>query len=202
MVKIGLRNLNCEEKVVLAKRLSKGLKSHPAYKNSTPIVEQLKDATQLLNKAIAISAYGDKRGIEARNLFEKQLDNVIRKAAAFVNHKAEGNTDLIRAAGFEVRNTNNQPSKLSKPQEVKAIRTEESGSLKLRWKPVKNSRNYLVQYKLKGTGNKTKWNMLFSTRSRYLLENLIPGKIYRIRVLAVGAKGMSTPSEVLEIMAT
>lgn len=202
MVKIGLRNLNCEEKLALALKVSKGLKSTPEFTSSDQFVEQLKFATGLLHKAITIASYGDKRGIEARNLLEKQLENIIRKTAAYVNHKAEGNPELIEAAGFEVRKKNNKPLALSKPQEVKITRTTTSGELKVSWKPVKNSRNYLVEYGVKNTGNKTKWNVLFSTRSRCVMESLTPGTIYKIRVVAVGAKGKSTPSETLEIMAT
>jgi len=200
-IKIGLRELNCVEKVVMAKILESGLKSVDEFKNEKALISELAKSRKSLKQAIEIASFGDKRALGARKLCEKQLDSAIRKAAAFVSHESDGNDELITAAGFELRKRNNKSLELDAPQGLKIKRTEKSGELKLNWKPVKNSRNYLVQFTSKSTNNKTKWETVFSTRSGCIIQALVPGKIYKIRVLAVGAKGVSEPGETLEIMA-
>lgn len=200
-IKIGLRNLKCQDKIELALRIQTGLEETKALQGASALIEELEKSRILLEKAIEISAFGDQRGIASRNLFEKRIDDVIRKAAAFVNHESNGEESLIVAAGFELKKRNNKPSDLSKPKELRIERTENSGQLKLNWKPVKNSRNYIVQFGLKIPAKDTTWDTHFSTRSTCILDALKPGKIYRIRILAVGAKGVSQPSEVIEIMA-
>lgn len=200
-IKIGLRDLKCEEKVVMAKILESGLKSVAEFKNNKELISELSKSGKSLRQAIEMASFGDKRAIGARKLCEQQLDSIIRKAAAFVNHESNGNDDLITAAGFELRKRNNKSSELHSPEGLKIKRTEKSGELKLNWKPVKNSRNYLVQYTAKKPTKKNDWETLFSTRSVCLLNTLTPGKIYRIRIFAVGAKGVSEPSEMAEIMA-
>ena len=200
-IKIGLRNLKCQDKIELASRIQTGLEGTQAFKDASSLIEELEKSRILLEKAIEISAFGDKRGIASRNLLEKRIDDVFRKVAAYVNHESNGDESLIVAAGFELKKRNNKPSELTKPKELRIERTENSGQLKLNWKPVKNSRNYMVQYGLKIPSKETTWDTHFSTRSTCLIDALKPGKIYRIRILAVGAKGVSQPSEVLEIMA-
>ncbi|NEN24985.1 hypothetical protein G3O08_15905 [Cryomorpha ignava] len=200
-IKIGLRDLNCEEKVEMAKRIESGLKSVTEFKKHKALIRDLIKSRNSLIQAIEMAAFGDKRAIGARNLCEKQLDSIIRKAAAYVNHESNGCDELIVSAGFELRKRNNTPSELESPEGLKIKRTEKSGELKLNWKPVKNSRNYLVQFTAKKPAKKTDWETLFSTRSGCFLNALIPGKIYRIRILAVGAKGVSEPGEMIEIMA-
>ena len=200
-IKVGLRNLKCQDKIALVLRIQTGLEKTQAFQGAMELIEELEKSRMLLEKAIEISAFGDQRAIASRNLFERRIDDLIRKAAAYVNHESNGDESLIIAAGFELRKTNNIPSDLNEPQGLKIERTENSGQLKLNWKPVKNSRNYMVQVGLKIPSKKTNWETHFSTRSTCTIDALKPGKIYRIRILAVGAKGVSQPSEVLEIMA-
>ncbi len=201
-VKIGLRSLRCEEKVEMAQRVLEGLKSVEEFKNEGALFAELDKATKSLEKAIEMASFGDKRAIGIRKLCEKHIDSVIRKAAAFVNHESGGDEAKIIKAGFELRKTNNKPAELKRPEGLRITRTENSGELKLGWKLVKNSRNYIVQFSIGKTAKENEWNTHFSTRSRCLLEGLTPGKTYSIRILAVGAKGVSAPSETVEIMAT
>lgn len=200
-IKIGLRDLKCPDKIALALRIQTGLEETDALQGGTELIEELEKSRTLLEKAIEISAFGDRRAIASRNLLEKQINNVIRKAAAFVIHQSNGDESLIIAAGFELRKRNNKPSELTKPEGLKIERTENSGQLKLNWNPVKNSRNYMVQFGLKIPSKETTWDTHFSTRSTCVIDALKPGKIYHIRILAVGSKGVSQPSEVIEIMA-
>ena len=200
-IKVGLRNLKCQDKIALVLRIQTGLEETQAFQGATELIEELEKSRMLLEKAIEISAFGDQRGIASRNLFEKRIDDLIRKAAAYVNHESNGDDSLIIAAGFELRKRNNKPSDLNKPKGLRIERTENSGQLKLNWTPVKNSRNYMVQYGLKISNKDSPWDTHFSTRSTCVIDALKPGKIYRIRIMAVGAKGVSQPSEVLEIMA-
>lgn len=200
-IKIGLRDMKFEEKVVMAKIIESGLKSVAEFKNEKELINELSKSAKALRQAIEMASFGDKRAIGARKMCEQNLDAIIRKAAAFVNHKSNGSNELITAAGFELRKTNNKSTEINAPEDLKVKRTDNSGELKLNWKPVKNSRNYLVQYTSKKPTKKTDWETLFSTRSVCSLNDLVPGKIYRIRVLAVGAKGVSEPGEMIEIMA-
>ena len=200
-IKIGLRELKCESKVKMALRIETGLRSTDEFTKEVELIARLEKARRSLEKAIEMAAFGDKRAIGARKLCEKQLDENLRSAAAYVDHVAKGNEKLILAAGFQLRKRNNKPAELEKPKGLKVMRTDNSGEFKLNWKPVRNSKSYLVQFTDKKQNSDNDWNTQFSTQSRCVLTELKPGKIYSIRILAVGAKGVSLPSELVEIMA-
>lgn len=202
LIKIGLRSLKPAEKMEHAGCIAKGLKSTPVFAKEKTLIAEIEKSRTALKKAIELSAYGDKRALEDRRICEKNMDDILRKAAAFVNHTSDGNPELIKSAGFDLRKRNNKPYKLSNPQEFEVKRTEKSGELILSWKPVKNSRNYLVQTRTKKPEKDSVWETrAFSTRSRCTLDQLKPGKTYWIRILAVGAKGVSPSSKTIEIMA-
>lgn len=202
LVKIGLRSLKPEEKTAYAGRIVKGLKSTPVFASERELIIEINTARHALKKAIEMAAYGDKRALEVRRRCEQQLDEAVRKAAALANHAAQGDPELIKSAGFELRKRNNKPRKLGRPNDFRARRTDKNGELQLSWKPVKNSRNYLVQTCTGRPDKESNWQTAaFSTRSRHLLDELKPGKIYWLRILAVGAKGLGPPSEIIEIMA-
>lgn len=202
LIKIGLRSLKPAEKMEHAGRIAKGLKSTPVFAKEKTLIAEIEKARKSLDEAIELAAFGDKRALDERRCCERKMDEVLRKAAAFVNHSSEGNPELIKSAGFDLRKRNNKPLKLPNPQELKVKRTEKSGELILSWKPVKNSRNYLVQTRTKKPEKDSIWETrAYSTRSRCVIDQLKPGKTYWIRTLAVGAKGVSPPSNIIEIMA-
>lgn len=202
LIKIGLRSLKPAEKIEHAACIAKGLKSTPVFAKEKALIAEIENSRTALKKAIELAAFGDKRALEDRRLCERNMDELLRKAAAFVNHTSDGNPELIKSAGFDLRKRNNKPRKLPNPQELQVKRTEKSGELSLSWKPVKNSRNYLVQTRTKKPEKDSVWETrAFSTRSRCILDQLKPGKTYWIRTLAVGAKGVSPPSKIIEIMA-
>ncbi len=185
-----------------AGRIAKGLKSTPVFAKEKTLITEIEKARAALYEAIELATFGDRRALEQRRTCEKNMDDLLRKAAAFVNHSSDGNPELIKSAGFALRKRNNKPRELSNPQELKVKRTENSGEFILRWKPVKNSRSYLVQTRTKKPETDSIWDTrAFSTRSRCVIDQLKPGKTYWIRILAVGAKGVSQPSKIIEIMA-
>lgn len=202
LIKIGLRSLKPAEKLVYANRISKGMKSTPEFAIESELIGKIDTARQALDKSIAMAAFGDKRALETRRANEKELDDLLRKAAAFANMVANGDTEMIKNAGFELRVHNNKPRRLSNPINFQVRRTDTSGELLLSWKPVKNSRNYLIQIRTAKPKKGCTWqSSAFSTRCRSKIDSLKPGKIYWIRILAVGTKGVSPPSETIEIMA-
>lgn len=203
--KIGLRGLNAKQKVNKAKQIESAMERSSHFRDSRRahrMLGELAASRKSLEKAIDLAAYGDKRALAARDLCEKNLDDKIRRLAGLVDVESGGDAAAIRSAGFELRKRNNRPRPMTAPQSLTLKRTERSGEIALRWKPVPNSRNYFIELMRaeKPTGSwKTK---TYSTKSGCLIDGLTPGGKYRVRVRAIGARGVGPPSEVLEFIAT
>ena len=166
------------------------------------LIEELRASRTSLEKAIELAEYGDKRALAARNLCERDLDEKIRKLAGFVDVEAAGDEKLILSAGFELRRRNNQPRPMTPPLSPSLQRTETSGEIALRWKPVPNSKNYFIEISPADKPVKKWTTTTYSTKSRCVLEGLKPGAKYIVRVKAIGAHGVGPPSEPLEFIAT
>lgn len=199
-VKIGLRGLNTVQKLQKARHIVQAAEAQDGEVRNNLPVNELDKAVEMLEKAAEMAEFGDKRAIAARQLCERNLEEAIRQMANAVEQVTRGDRKAIESMGYEVRSTNNRARPIDKPAELAARRLDTEGAIALKWKPVANSKSYLVQTCAKGPNND--WQTSgFSTRSRCTIDALEPGKTYRFRVLAIGAKGIGPPSATIEIMA-
>lgn len=201
-IKIGLRGLTTAQKLEKARNIEQKVTSlNDCDLSQLPTGELIK-AANMLEKAITMAEFGDQRAIAARKLCEKQLDTAIRNMGHAIERLSKHSRTFIEACGFEVRSTNNRSEPLQAPEGLDVKRLEIPGSVYIKWKPVTNSKNYLIQTSTKTPNKKTNWQTSgFSTRSRCTLDALKPGTTYWFRILAIGAKGIGPPSEAISIMA-
>jgi hypothetical protein len=194
-VKTGLRGKNAEAKLKMIEKISQGMKSSTVFAKERSLLRELERTSNSLSKSIEMASYGDRRAIGARKLCEKQAENLIRRAALKVEELSSGDEKLIKAVGFETRKRNNKPAQLEAPEGLEIKSTETEGSILLKWRPVQNSKSYLVQTSTTGKELDSDWTAAgFTTRSRHLLTDLKPGKTMWFRVRAIGAKGIGPPS--------
>ncbi len=201
-VKLGMRGLTTLQKLQKAKSVAEKVAQSARTDHARiPLAELLK-AVNLLDKAITMAEFGDKRAIAARRLCEKELEKALRNMALAIEQNALGNPERITACGFEVRSSNNQSKPLEAPENLQAKRGEQEGCILLRWQAVPNSKSYLVQTSTQAPDKNTTWQTSgFSTRSRCSIDALKPGTVHWFRVLAIGAKGIGPPSPTVSIMA-
>lgn len=201
-VKIGLRGLNANSLLIKADTIAKAKAWGVLFSKETKALQEMIMSRNELECAIKTAAFGDKRAIENRRNCEVKIKDAIRNLAAFVNHKCGSDELIILDAGFEIKRTNNKPTPIKNPVKPILKRTEIAGQLVVSWKPVQNSRNYIVQANTTNPEIQKHWSIAsFSTKSRCTLSDLKPGKIYWIRIRAIGTEGMGPPSEVVQIMA-
>lgn len=197
-VKTGLRGKNAEQKLKMAKHILKNLETSEKIEIPENLLRDLKLNIRSLKLAIEQAAFGDRRKIAERKAEENLLNTNIKRLALAVDQVARGNEDIILKSGFEVKKSNNKPKTLHPPVELKYKRTNRDGEIWISWKPVPNSRSYVVEYREIG---RRKWKSEFTTRSRICFEELTPGKQFEVRVKAIGAKGLSKSSSICRFMA-
>jgi hypothetical protein len=197
-VKTGLRGKNAEQKLKMAKHILKNLQTAEKIEIPENLLRDLKLNIRSLKLAIEQAAFGDRRKIAERKAEENLLSTTLKRIALVVDQVAKGNENIIRESGFEVRKSNNKPKTLHPPVELKYKRTNRDGEIWISWKPVPNSRSYVVEYREIG---RRKWKSEFTTRSRICFEELTPGKQFEVRVKAIGAKGLSKSSSICRFMA-
>jgi hypothetical protein len=201
-VKIGLRGLTTQQKLDKARSIEQKLAvSQTVDKQVLPIGALVK-AANMLEKAITMAEFGDKRALAARQMCEKYVEVAMRNVGVAIEHASGQNGNVIEACGYEVRSTNNRSTPITKPEGLEVKRLEKPGSIVLKWNPVPNSKSYLVQTSTQAPNKNTNWQTSgFSTRSRCTLDALKLGTTYWFRILAIGAKGIGPPSASVKKMA-
>lgn len=201
-VKTGLRGKNVFEKLAFADKLAERLKSNIELSGSEEHLRELERAITALEKAIEMAVYGDRRAINARKLCEEQVETAIKRLALTVDRESINDDRIIEVLGFEKRKRNNRPQKLSPPSNLTLERSETEGEIIAKWSGVKNSRSYIVDIRSRDSKSRQAWKSAgFTTRRKFAVSELTAGKRYWVRVRAVGALGVSKPSEIKQIMA-
>ena len=114
---------------------------------ATPPVDYADFLTALDNqdKAIQQAEFGGIERIANMRTKERVVDDMIRKYRSMVTVVANGDRDIILSSGFRHTKPRASAGKMPKVEAVRRLSDDVSGTLKLRWKPIKNVGLYEVE---------------------------------------------------------
>lgn len=196
-------------RVTAAALVSKGRNSvtmmtgNPAFlaPNPVPTNPTLAEVTAGCDKLeAAMDAYDFNRGKlekEARDVAFNELKVLYRDLGGYVQMASKGEKDLILSAGFETVKSPTAPFIPTVPGNVRAEATKVQGQVEVRFGASKGHRLYKV-YQTTGDPSAfdTAWDLIAETgKTRLIVNGLTRFKTYSFRVVAVGAAGMSIPSD-------
>lgn len=153
----------------------------------TPIPSMIsfKDSCDEFQAGLNASQSGDKVLIGQKNIARNQLLDKIHQLAGYVQMTANGDPQIVLEAGFELAKTGENID-LEAPEPPEATYTGQPGELQLKVPTVNGANAYQFQYT---TDPELKsWTSLTRTRARCKLSGLVPGTVYYLRVVAVGAR--------------
>ncbi len=128
--------------------------------------------------------------VSVKNQAREQLMLGLIQRGSYVDTASAGDPSKILSAGFEVSDTNRAPTELTAPENLTASIGDRKGELDLAWDAVFRARAYIVEIRI--NDETLPWQQAtFTTRSRVTVQNLETGKTYAARVKAIGAKGDS-----------
>ena len=152
------------------------------------------------NEAAGKSLGGSTADTAARKALRVELTGVVDELADWTDKSANGDAAIIVAYGFEHTDTVKSSSPLAAPR-IRAVKTINGGKFKLLVIAVLKARGYEVQVRA-GAGPWMTQAPFPSTRNM-ILQNLVPGTNYQIRVRAVGGSlGFSEWSAVVTQVCT
>lgn len=201
-VKAGLHRLKTSDLIAKSLQVESKMTGNALYANPTPTLADITAARVELEARAVASAMGDRQLCSYRRDQEEVLRDLLRRLAAYVKLTAHSDSDVL-SSGFDVYSEAVSISRLSRPSNVEAKRSDLSGKVELSWKPVRGSQHYLVEMAVNDPETEnTSWTLVsYSSRSKLEIDSLTPGSYYWFRVLALGAKGSSGYSGPAMVMA-
>ena len=197
LAKLGFNQLRSPQKLLgrLQLHIAK-LTGNAWFPVTEPSLSAIQTLADELEKTIQKIEAGDKSFIPHRQTLVMEAENAIRKLSYDIQNLSNGNEEMIKSAGFAVR----QGKGATKPVgEVMQITAEPIGPGKviLHWKKIAYSRmNFIEITDNPVTGT---WKPLDKTgKSSFIVTGLTPGALYYFRVYGSNSLGDSNPSESAE----
>ncbi len=201
IVKPGLTRVTAKALVGKGRNSVTMMTGNPAFLAPNPLpnptLAEVTAACDTLDAAI--DAYDFNRGKlekEARDLAYEELRVIYRDLGGYVQLASKGEKELIMSAGFETVKSPTPPSIPSVPGNVRAEATKVQGQVEVRFGASKGHRMYKLYMTTGDPTLDTGWELIAETgKVRYIVNGLTRFKTYSFRVVAVGAAGLSIPSD-------
>lgn len=187
-----------EDKTVsFANTIYERMSSDNQFITLKPFVDDIKVKKDALVTGIALAVRKDQDRIDEKNIFKKDLVNLLDRVA----HKLEdlvadngNNPRIITDAGFEIRNTTKSEKEAITSLQIPVLSAQDienkPGELLLKWKPVPNAINYAIRYKKKA---ETEWHSgFFNDKERFTFTNLESDNVYEFQVCTLGSNSLSS----------
>lgn len=167
----------------------------PAFANPSPapaaLLTALTDFEQALtDQQVARDMF--KAATTVKDIARKTLEDLMIARGAYVQTASGGNAMLIENVGLDVRNNPSPVGPLAPPININAELNGVAGLLKLRWKPVKDARGYLVQCS-PDVMPREFTQIKNTSKASLTLENLTLGETLVFRIASQGGSTGQSP---------
>ena len=201
-VKAGLTDLPAPALAAKAQSVHNGIVAHPAYfPDPIPAASELQGLIDTLVVANAtVSANNGPKEVRERKSAAKAVTQALRSLAGYVQMRSAGNAEVIAASNFEVAQRGGPIGELPPPEFLRSRLTKFTGRASLAWKRQHGANLHHVWM---STSNEPfEWVMVGSTtKRRFNMEGLTPGKFYWFTVSSIGTAGESSKCGPCPVMA-
>lgn len=135
----------------------------------------------------------------ARRQQRARLEALLRSLALYVQQAGNGDPLVLLGSGFPLRKTAQPAGQLPAPGNLRVVRGQVSGQLKVRCNKVVRAGSYQWRYAAVATPGA--WTLADPTLgASHVFDGLVPGTCYIVQVRAVGSAGPSDWSEAAPVM--
>ncbi|MBL0043086.1 MAG: fibronectin type III domain-containing protein [Flavobacteriales bacterium] len=197
-VKLGLDGLTPMEVVERGRAHVLALTGNLTYPTPTPALAAITTASNALETAeIAVTNNGGRQDTLVRNERMRDLKELIKQLAGYVQAVSGGDPELIASAAFTTRKLPVPSGILPAPGNLRVRITTLPGELNVRWKGVKDRRIYQMEINDGDPLVEASWKPLLMTgKNFHTATGLASHKSYSFRVNAVGADGVGPWSDI------
>ena len=198
-VKLGLKDLNPDQKVQLGLEVVAALTGNGQFPTPTPPLNVITALTTGLQDAITAQKAAQQAALMATlavRAAEGQFDAGLTTLGSYIQVASGGNETLILSAGVGVRSTGAAVGTLPAPGGLSATNGDMPQEIDLHWNPVPHASTYMVQYTADPLTASSVWTPLPPvTKSKTTAPGLTAGTRYWFHVATVGTAGQGPWSD-------
>jgi hypothetical protein len=184
---------------VIAGRVKQFMGSSTDFTNPTPPLTDHETATDDFNQKLEIANRGgSKREFAEKRESRKNLLRIMHRLASYVNYTANGSEAMLANSGFVMVSQDRNVPQPGIPARLRLKDHENSGQMRMDFdaEPDAWEYEYCIAHQT-DPAEPLVWGEPVITRSsvRNIIEHLIPGDVYHVRVRARNHKGRSDWSD-------
>ncbi|MFD2970229.1 hypothetical protein [Sphingobacterium bambusae] len=187
--------LRYAESILLKMRQNADLFTDPV-----PDLASFESLLENYRNAFAEASFRDKRAVVVKGKTGQALQEAIYRLSQYVDAQAEGDVELILAAGFIPGSpSTNRINRIPKAENLRVENVQVgTGILRARVRRWKHARLYRYEYRLLGTET---WSSVLHSRSVLEVQGLEMMKHYEFRVSYVGTNTQPNYSDIITALA-
>lgn len=171
---------------VKAGTIGTDLTDNPAFPTLKETGAAIKTLNDTFGGLLIQMADGNKQLTLQKNETRANLEKLLGSTALKVQDISGGDEQLILSAGFDVKRKPVPVGLLDCPEKLKAIPGPTRGSLEISWDVVPNAYIYEIEYTEAPTTADSKWLRVSNTKHKIVIDSLVRGQAYAIRVAGAG----------------
>jgi hypothetical protein len=159
------------------------------FQTAYPDLDKLTAAVKEFTVTLGPAANGGRVEIAKKNEARKEVEKLLKTAAAYVAMVAGDNISIILESGFEAKKAREARPTIGAPENIQVESGMNTGEMVLSVDTVKDAKTYHFEYTADPLSDTSTWITALGTRSTYEFAGLKPGQKYWFRVAAVGVGG-------------
>jgi hypothetical protein len=169
---------------LVANHIKDSMTDNENFPNPVPALTALEEAIENFSDAFLKIAMGGKVDTLIKNKRRKELENILKELATYVQLTSQGNLAVILSSGFDTHKKAAPVGILPRPESFSLKMGVNKGSVDLSCRVVDRALFYVFEYCAAPADATSVWIQITSTRRKITIENLQSGKEYCFRVAA------------------
>ena len=165
------------------------------YANLVPTLPEVKAALEIYTTNLAAAATKDRDAVALKNKSRSTMEGILKQLGMSVMTEANGDEATLISSGFTLTKTR-EPNYITNPGNVTLSNGITTGQMVSSVKAVAGSKSYIHQIAGELPADDTGWENHNTSASKFVFNNLVPGKQYWVRVCVIGSRGQKAYSTV------
>lgn len=194
-IKIGFSSFTVPQQVERSRLITTAMTGNINFATPVPTLADVIASTNALETAYNESRGRDKNKVEIMRLRRIDMLALIVQLAAYVQSTSNGEKEKILSSGFDVISRGGPQPPVGKVLNLRVSNSRTPGTMRLLWDRMPGAKLYIIgvsddpfsetSFEVKAT----------STKIRYRITDLTPGKKYWFKVAAIGKDGEGAYSD-------
>ena len=172
---------------VKTETIATSLADNPDFQTLKDKSTEIKTQGDIFRALLARMPEGNKQRTLAKNQSRSLLEGILNDTAIKVQDLSGGDEKLILSTGFDIKRKPAPVGLLDRIESVLANPGPHRGSLEISWEVIPNAYLYEIEYCEAPVTDDSKWTHSSNTKRKVVIDGLVRGKAYAIKVAAAGS---------------